>query len=186
MENRAIHPSHRRKGRDRRAHGVAPLSRSSIRVKNTERFGLAGERSRRQDLKPARCISRWCPTRAVLATQFALSGQRVRRSRSGPSPMLLLRAGLSAGAVSQWHEGCLCELKQTAAGAASDLAMPAIFGTSFFKQSGRVSQVQRQRHPCSPHAPNTHPHPPSALYAILCPGSPRRSSARARSRQCSG
>lgn len=53
--------------------------------------------------------------------------------------MLLLRAGLSAGAVSQWHEGCLCELKQTAAGAASDLAMPAIFGTSFFKQSGRAS-----------------------------------------------
>ena len=59
--------------------------------------------------------------------------------------MLLLRPGLSAAAVSQWHEGCLCELKQTAAGAASDLAMPAIFGTSFFKQSGRVSQFC----PCS-------------------------------------
>ena len=59
--------------------------------------------------------------------------------------MLLLRSGLSAAAVSQWHEGCLCELKQTAAAASSDLAMPAIFGTSYFKQSGRVSQFC----PCS-------------------------------------
>ena len=59
--------------------------------------------------------------------------------------MLLMRSGLSAAAVSQWHEGCLCELKQTAAAATSDLAMPAIFGTSYFKQSGRVSQFC----PCS-------------------------------------
>lgn len=59
--------------------------------------------------------------------------------------MLPLQSWVSATAVSQWHEGCLCELKQTAAAATSDLAMPAIFGTSFFKQSGRVSQFC----PCS-------------------------------------
>ena len=59
--------------------------------------------------------------------------------------MLPLQSWVSAAAVSQWHEGCLCELKQTAATATSDLAMPAIFGTSFFKQSGRVSQFC----PCS-------------------------------------
>jgi hypothetical protein len=83
------------------------------------------------------------PTRAVLASKFA--SQRVRLRSWVPSPMLLLGSGLSAAAVSQWHEGCLCELKQTAAGASSDLAMPAIFGTSYFKQSGRVSQFC----PCS-------------------------------------
>ncbi len=43
----------------------------------------------------------------------------------------------------RWHEGCLCELKANAA--SSDLAMPSIFGTSFFRQSGRVSQFC----PCS-------------------------------------
>ena len=65
--------------------------------------------------------------------------------------MLLLRSGLSAAAVSQWHEGCLCELKQTAAGAASDLAMPAIFYADPYVPEPRAS-VLNVGYVCQPPA----------------------------------
>merc|ERR1719274_192793 len=60
--------------------------------------------------------------------------------------MLCMAATLRFGvAETHFTKGCLCELKDTPAAASSDLAMPAIFGTSFFRQSGRVAQFC----PCS-------------------------------------
>uniref|UniRef100_A0A7S0J7G0 Endoplasmic reticulum oxidoreductin 1 n=1 Tax=Calcidiscus leptoporus TaxID=127549 RepID=A0A7S0J7G0_9EUKA len=59
----------------------------------------------------------------------------------------LLALGEATSAIHRaaWHEGCLCELKPNAAAARSDFAMPAIFGTRFFRQQGRVSEFC----PCS-------------------------------------
>lgn len=45
----------------------------------------------------------------------------------------------------EWHEGCLCELKDTTAAANSDLAMPAIFGATHFRRDGMVAEFC----PCS-------------------------------------
>ena len=54
-------------------------------------------------------------------------------------------AALTLAHAAKWNEGCLCELKDTPAASQSDLAMPAIFGTRFFRQGGRVAQFC----PCS-------------------------------------
>ena len=68
-------------------------------------------------------------------------------SRHMRALLLLGSIWLSIGQEPQhrWNEGCLCELKPTQAAATSDLAMHAIFGQRFFRQSGRVAQFC----PCS-------------------------------------
>ena len=59
--------------------------------------------------------------------------------------MLATSAILAATTPSGWHDGCLCELKQTPAASQSDLTMQSIFGTSNFRQGGRIAKFC----PCS-------------------------------------
>ena len=47
--------------------------------------------------------------------------------------------------LAQWNDGCLCDLKATPAASHSDLTMSSIFGTSFFRQNGKVAKFC----PCS-------------------------------------